>query len=79
MGLPLKTGFPPDITISSKYIVRFRAIDPTTGADIGGVLVSNPSIFATTGDSIALSPADFDPVVITPVEFELTGSQVRHQ
>lgn len=57
MALPIKTGFPDGVTISSKYIVRFRATDPTTGADVAGVKVSVASIFADSEGNVTLEPA----------------------
>lgn len=56
MSLPLKTGFPDGLTLSPGYIVRFRATDPTTGADVAGVVVSNVSIFGDTDDPGAFAP-----------------------
>ncbi len=45
MSLPVKTGFPDGITVKDGYVVRFTATDPTTGALVAGVKVSNVSIF----------------------------------
>lgn len=57
MSLPLKTGFPDGLTLSPGYIIRFRATDPTTGADVTGVKVSNVSIFGDTDDPSAFDDA----------------------
>jgi hypothetical protein len=37
----MKTALPPDMGLSAGYIVRFNAIDPTTGADVAGVKFTN--------------------------------------
>ena len=52
MSLPVKTGFPDAITCKDGYIVRFAAVDPVTGADVAGVVVSNVSIFSDTGANV---------------------------
>lgn len=56
MALPIKTGFPDGITVSEKYIIRFRATDPVTGADVGGVKITNASIFSDGGSPVTLIP-----------------------
>lgn len=48
MSLPVKTGFPPEITLTPGYTVRFTATDPTTGALVSGVKVSQVSLFGDT-------------------------------
>lgn len=57
MSIPLKTGFPDGITLSSGYVVRFRATDPTSGADVAGVKVSNASVFVADEGDVPLEPA----------------------
>lgn len=64
MSLPLKTGFPDGITCSAGYTIRFRATDPTTGADVAGVTVSNVSVFSETGELVTL--AELPPVLLLP-------------
>ena len=49
MALPLTAGMPLEVRLSSGYVVRFEALD-ATGAAVGGVTVSNVSIF---GDQLA--------------------------
>lgn len=56
-GLSIKTGFPDQITIAAGYIMRFRATDPTTGADVAGVKVKNPSVFVDDLGNVLLEPA----------------------
>ena len=72
MSLPLKTGFPLGITIKNGYSIRFRAIDPVSGADVAGVNIVNPSVFSDTGEPVTLLPT---PVLKYVYQAE-DGSQV---
>lgn len=47
MSLPLKTGLPAGLEVSGDYIIRWRATDPASGADVSGVVVSNVSVYGT--------------------------------
>lgn len=47
MAVPIKTGLPAGFEVSGDYILRWRATDPTTGADVSGVVVSNVSVYGT--------------------------------
>ena len=54
MSAPLIAAMPADLDLPDGYVVTWAAIDPTTGADVSGVVVSNVSIFGTrlgTGSS----------------------------
>ncbi len=51
MSKPLTASMPADLDLPDGYIVRFNAIDPNTGANIGGVIVSQVSIFGTLLDA----------------------------
>ena len=54
MSAPLTGPIPADLDLPDGYVVTWAAVDPTTGADVAGVVVSNVSIFGTrlgTGDS----------------------------
>lgn len=35
---------PDQIVVGDSFVIRFRAVDPTTGADVSGVTVSNVNI-----------------------------------
>lgn len=56
MAAPLKVPLPPDLTLTGDYVLRFDALDPTTGAAVAGVRVSAVSLFGrvlagdTSGD-----------------------------
>ena len=44
---PMTAGLPVDCTLSAGYVVRLVAIDPTTGAAVAGVQLSDVSFFVT--------------------------------
>lgn len=58
MAAPLIAGLPPDITLQGDYLLRFAAVDPTTGAPVAGVVVSGVSIFGAqlAGPDEGVSP-----------------------
>lgn len=67
MSEPLKTSMPPDLDLPDGYIVRWAAIDPTTGADVAGVVVSNVSIFGTAlGTGTGGDGAPAGPYMLVP-------------
>ena len=47
MSSPVTAGMPADLDLPDGYVMEWAAIDPTTGADVAGVVVSNVSIFGT--------------------------------
>ena len=47
MPEPLVAGLPPDMDLPDGYIVRFNALDQTSGAQVAGVIVKNVSIYGT--------------------------------
>ena len=61
MAQKLTAGFPPDFDLPANFIVRVSALDPTTGALVSGVNVSNVAIVA---DSLTPGTSDsgFEPV-----------------
>lgn len=44
---PLIAGLPPDCELQSGYVVRLVALDPSTGATVAGVTLSDVSLFVT--------------------------------
>jgi hypothetical protein len=46
-GAVLDAPMPEDLDLPDGYLLTWAAIDPTTGADVAGVVVSNVSIFGT--------------------------------
>lgn len=43
MAQALTGGLPPNLVLPSGYVVRLNALDPTTGAQVTGVRVTNAS------------------------------------
>lgn len=58
----MNAGLPPFFTLSSGNTVRFSAVDPSTGADVAGVVMSNASLSVNTEGADATTP----PVVLSP-------------
>ncbi len=56
MSLPVKTGLPDGLEIGDKYVIRFDAVDPSTGATVAGVKVSQASILSASGAAVTLIP-----------------------
>lgn len=67
MSLPVKTGFPLGLTLPDGYQLVWRAVDPTTGADVSGVTVS---LIAIQGDPQNVPPG----LKLKPV-YEMPGLQ----
>ena len=61
MSAPLVAGLPPDLDIDGGYILRFEAVDPSTGAAVSGVNVSAVAIGASdlAGTAGTLSAGPF--------------------
>jgi len=53
VSLPVKTGFPFGFLLPGNYRVRWRAVDPTTGNDVSGVVISQ---IAIQGDPQNVAP-----------------------
>lgn len=47
MSLPVDLPLPQDCQLDAGYTITFEAIDPTTGAAISGVTVTDALIFGT--------------------------------
>lgn len=47
MAQPLVAGLPPDCHLSAGYIVRLTALNPTTGAAVANVALSDISFLVT--------------------------------
>lgn len=59
-----QTGSMPEgLQIGDGYIIRFRAIDPTDGSDVSGVVVSNVNI---TGDELQAPSENTGPYMLVP-------------
>lgn len=58
MSEKLTAALARDLVLGDGYIVRFAAVDPTTGANVTGVVVSNVNIDGDTLGTSALPPPD---------------------
>lgn len=57
MAVPLIAQMPDDVEAGGDWIMRWRAIDPTTGADVTGVVVSNVNVDGDVqGGELLLGP-----------------------
>lgn len=70
MAKKLKADLPPDFDLPANFVVQLTAVDPTTGALVAGVNVSNVAIMAApvtppTADNIG---PDYSPLFIPIVE-----------
>jgi hypothetical protein len=64
MSLPVKTGLPDQMQLDGDFIVRWSAVDPTTGDDVSGVVITEASVYGeVTGDSTG---ADSGPFMLVP-------------
>ena len=66
MSRPLTTEIPDNIVVTGGYTLRFRAIDPTTGADVSGVKVSKVSVLATDQLAGATGQPIVGPFMLVP-------------
>ena len=64
MAQKLTAGFPPDLDLPANFIVQLSAVNPSTGALVSGVNVSNVAIMALPA---VPGPADESPSLV-PVE-----------
>lgn len=56
MPQKLTAGIADNLVLADGYIVRFAAVDPTTGADVSGVTVTNVNIDGDTKGTSAPPP-----------------------
>jgi len=60
VAAPLDAGLPPDLHLPAGFVIRLRALHPTTGADVAGVRVTNANIVVR--DVLGTLPADDAPL-----------------
>jgi hypothetical protein len=58
MAQKLTAGLPPDFDLPANFIVQLTAVDPTSGAVVSGVNISNVAIMAApvTPDTVDSEP-----------------------
>ena len=57
---------PPDLDLPDGYVVTWAALDPTTGADVPGVVVSGVSLFGTLLDDGSGGGSPLGPFMLVP-------------
>ena len=66
MSLPVKTGFPDDVRAGGAWTIEFAAVDPTTGADVAGVVISQVNIGGELEGGAGAENLDFGPFMLVP-------------
>ncbi len=64
MSLPVKTGFPDGTKLTDGYVVRFTAVDASTGAVVSTVHISNASLLVEASNTTGLASGEFKPVLL---------------
>jgi hypothetical protein len=68
---PMIAGLPPDCVLSAGYVVRLTALDPSTGATVAGVQLSEVSFFVTD-----LAPTGADTIGDAPLPLLVPSDQI---
>lgn len=66
MAHPFTASMPQLLDLADGYIIRLNALDPTTGAAVAGVKVTDVSIFGTNLGSAAASTFAYGPFMLVP-------------
>lgn len=63
-SLPVKTGLPDGLELPPGYTFEWAAVDPATGVDVTGVVVSATSIFGTPEGDGPIGDTTYKPVLL---------------
>lgn len=66
MSLPVKTGFPDDMRLGDGWTIRFAAVDPTTGANVAGVVISLVNVGGDDGGTGPADDVELGPFMLVP-------------
>lgn len=66
MAQKLTAALPPELDLDDLYTIRVAAIDPATGDDVAGVVVSNVQIVATNIGAAADASLEVGPFMLVP-------------
>jgi hypothetical protein len=66
MAQPLIASMPQDLDLSQGCTLRFDAVDPTTGARVTGVVITNGSIWANSVGADTGTTLDSGPFMLVP-------------
>lgn len=64
MAAPIKATMPPGLDLGDSYTILIRAIDPTTGADVAGVVISDVSIMVDQLAGPSIKESDVEPPLL---------------
>ncbi len=64
MSLPVKTGFPDNMSLTDGYVVRFTAVDASSGAVMNTVVISDASLLVQATSTTGLASGAFKPVLL---------------
>lgn len=64
MAQPLTVAFPPDLVLTDGWLVTITAVNPTTGADVAGVMITEALIQVENIAGTGLSSGKFKAVPI---------------
>jgi hypothetical protein len=79
MAQKLTASMPENMDLDGTYTVRWAALDPTTGDDVAGVVISNASMLVrqvSPGSFDDLSADNFVPLY-TPVSLDAQATDVE--
>lgn len=60
------SSIPPDLDLDEKYTLRFAALDPSTGAPVPGVVISNVQITADNLSALGDDELATGPFMLVP-------------
>lgn len=66
MAAPVIAPMPADLDLPDGYVVEWAAVDPSTGNDVAGVVVSSVSLFGTMLGTGAGGSIDLGPFMLVP-------------
>lgn len=69
MAQKLVAGFPPQYDFPANWIIRLTAVDPTTGAVVSGVNISNVAIVAEPVTPATAPDGGGPSIVPVPIEW----------
>ncbi len=56
MAAPMNAPLAPYFTVTEGYTIRFAALNPTTGAEVAGVAISDATVSLDRGELTAPNP-----------------------
>lgn len=63
MAKPVIAGMPPSYDLGGQFVILLDAVDPTTGAAVAGVTVSDVSIFAASLGALPAQATVYSPLL----------------